>query len=33
MFRKKKDYLKHIQLVVKPQEHEKEKLKTIVFQK
>ena len=31
MFRKKKDYLKHIQLVVKPQEQEKVKKK--LFQK
>ena len=33
MFRKKKDYFKHIQLVVKPQEQEKEKVKKIFFQK
>ena len=33
MFRKKKDYLKHVQLVVKPQEKEKEKVKKKFFQK
>ena len=33
MFRKKKDYLKYIKLVVKPQEQEKEKVKKKFFQK
>ena len=33
MFRKKKDYLKYIKLVVKPQEPEKEKVKKNFFQK
>ena len=33
MFRKKKDYLKHIQLVIKPQEQEKEKSKIEFFSK